>query len=277
MPQQAIILKGLDEKPEVSTSKSITTARDEAIKSVKTVLALKTITDAAGLQTAADAHRKLRGILKTVETARTTVKAPVIALGKEIDAAARTFVAEAERLAGQLQGMINNYQLRQLREQEAEEARVANEKANQGKAVQAELTALQNELAKGRVSKKRHEEISNRVFDLELMLETLGIQAEETQLATTTPGQEVKGVSSKVVYDFELAGTTEAEKAKNLYAFVQAYPELCNIDIKRRATLDKLNSGGFTTSFPEDQPLPPDYVPRVPGLRVFQTAKTRVS
>ena len=126
--------------------------RDFALLASK---ACASVTSAEEAQAAVDALRELRAVQKQVEDSRTQVKAPILDLGRKVDATAREFLAEVGSEVVRLNGAVTAWQreqdelrrqaealrARQIREQEqrerqakeaadrAEKARLAQEAA----------------------------------------------------------------------------------------------------------------------------------------------------
>jgi hypothetical protein len=96
--------------------------KEEAIESAAMVAKVDSVTSQ---ELAVDAQKSCRRIIKLVEDARKDVKAPVIAFGKAIDDAAKSFVAEVAREELRIARLVGDFQ-------QAEIARARSIEANTG-------------------------------------------------------------------------------------------------------------------------------------------------
>jgi len=103
---------------------AITLAKQERdrllLKSKETI---KTVTTADEAAIASKALKAIKGFTRGIEDARKDVKAPVVELGRRIDAVAATLTTDLELEATRLSKLIGNFQAEQNRI--AEEARIA--------------------------------------------------------------------------------------------------------------------------------------------------------
>lgn len=266
MSDTALALTGTFDKAEIVKSAGITEKRDKALAAASVVASI--IHTPQDLVLARDAFRDLREVIKAVEEAASALKRPIDAIGKQILRTRDSFLAEAETASAQLQGCINNYQQRELDKakaiaQEAERERV--------KAAEQAAKAAQ-ELESARAMPTSTPE------DIEAA-EDAALQAElAAELLPAVQAPQVRGVSGREVFDYSLKGKTDREQLESLHAFAQAYPHLVRIELRRSDILDELNRGKcFRSEFPEEQPLPPDWIPKPPGLEVFRKVTTRIS
>lgn len=105
---------------EVSLNPEAITLRDELVQKASLI---KTVTDEASQALAVAAVRDLKAISKAVEANRTALKAPVLALGRQIDTLAKEFTAGIEAESRRIEQRVASYQAEQRRLQEEEERR----------------------------------------------------------------------------------------------------------------------------------------------------------
>jgi hypothetical protein len=196
------------------------------------------------------ALRRLKEIRTGMETSRKAVKAPVLELGRKIDAIAATFLEECSKQEGRLQGLINHYQRKQL------EAK--NDETGKLKEMQERAAQLRKE---GRESE---------AFDLEMSLEI-----------AVVPGiDKPRGLAVRQRINFQVTDPI---------LFVQAWPQFWKhsdenetLRVDRMRVLDELNkpdgNGAFhKTRFPEELSANDDpRLVRPAGLRVYEEIKAHV-
>jgi len=131
------------------------TARQNAIDDAKMV---RVVSDAFGQESATEALRAIKALLKSIETSRKQIKEPVLALGKRIDSTAAEFVQELDREAARLTGLLASYELEQRRiaaeaeaKRRAEEAKLRAEQERQ----ERERFAAERELQRQREEAER--------------------------------------------------------------------------------------------------------------------------
>lgn len=221
--------------------------------------------ETSGEQTeAVEALRELKAVLNGMESTRKAVKKPVIELGRKIDNLAHGFTAEIEKQFGRLQGLINHYQKKQLREQREQEKEIEKE--------QATAAELRHEADIARAAGKfeEAESLEARAFDLEM-------NAEVAVVATT---EKPRGLVVRNKINFQVL---------DAIVFAQAWPQFWKwhedtetLKLDRMRILDELNredqKGVFhMTRFPEELSKTDD--PRLvqpAGLRVYEETKSHV-
>lgn len=210
------------------------------------------------------ALRLLKEIRTGMETSRKAVKAPVLDLGRKIDAIAATFLDDCLKQEGRIQGLINHYQRKQAELRAAEELKLE----------QQTLTAaeLRQEAAKHREigEHSKADALENQALDMELSAEV-----------AIVPGiDKPKGLAVRQRINFQVTDPI---------VFCQAYPKLWKasdnnetLKVDRMRVLDELNkhngSGLFhKTTFPEELPAGDDpRLVRPAGLRVYEEIKAHV-
>lgn len=269
MSESALALTGTFDNPndaKIVESAAITKQRDDLLKKYNKMPAV--ILTAEQLIEARDSFRLLRELESLVEDTASALKRPIDALGKKILRTKEEFLDKASKAKEQLQGRINNYQQREL--DKAKETAAAAERERVKAAEVAAKAAQELEAARAMPSATPE--------DIEAA-EDAALQAElAAELLPAVQAPQVRGVSGREMLDFRLKGSTENQQRESLHAFAQAYPHLVKIEPKRREILEELNSGScFRSEFPEEQSLPPDWIPKPPGLEVYRKVATRIS
>jgi hypothetical protein len=245
--------------------------RRQALEAAKPV---RQVTTADEQTVAVDALRQLKAIRTGMEATRKSVKAPVLELGKKIDATAAGFLEDVNKQEGRLQGMINHYQRKQLEHKREEDERLSNEAKH---AVELETQA--GELRHNAVFEtdpqtraemlRRAEELDVQALDKKLTAEVLDV----------APGiDKPKGLVVRSRITFEVIDPI---------VFAQAYPafwkwhkETETLKLDRMRILDELNkeSGLFRrTRFPEELSRSDDErLVNPAGLRVYEETKSHV-
>lgn len=262
-----LALRGFGGVPEITPDAH--TLKRHALEHAKPILKVENETEQAA---AVEALRELKSIRTGIEATRKSVKAPVLDLGKKIDAIASDFIADAEREERRLQGLVNHYQRVQLDRQRAEEDRLRRE--------QTEAQRLEEEA-------KRKREEAEQANDPALKEEAAKL--EEKALDATMAGElsggtvaiaKPKGLVVKSRLNFQIM---------DAIVFCQAYPQFFSwnaetetLKLKRREILEELNredgKGIFhETKFPEELPDHKDSrIVKPAGMRVFEETKSHV-
>lgn len=254
------------------------------------------VTDSASCDLAQSRIKSLASIRTAVEKSRKDIKAPVIELGRRIDATATEFVAEVITEESRLSGLVADYVREEQRkareareaaererqriereehekrmealraEQEAERQRMAAERA----AHEAEMAALaaqrQQDAAAQRAAeqaasaaRQAQEEARQRAEAAQREQERAAEEARrQAEAVTTTAPVEVAGVSNEI--DFRVV-----DAAAFYAAFSAKCPEFFEIVVKRAPVLEALKKSLKAKG----------KIPAVPGLEVFENVKVR--
>ena len=138
-----IIVSGSLPRPEIELSPAAFNARTLALEASGRIKAIGTVAD---LDAAAAALTKIKSLTRTVEDSRKEVKAPVLEVGRRIDATAKDYLAPLEAEAKRLSVIVGAYQEAARRKAEKEREEAAKAQA----AALAEMNAKQAEaLAQG--------------------------------------------------------------------------------------------------------------------------------
>ena len=159
---------------------------------------IKTIEDAFDAECAADVLGNISRELKAMEDARKAVKAPVLELGKRIDALAKEWATEIEAEKTRISRVLGDYQLAERRKKE--EAERAAREESRIKQIQAEA-----EIEKGNVeaAEKHVQAIA-------------AIQAKASEAS-----HQIAGTAVRETHQFEVT---------DIAALFKAAPHLCKIE-----------------------------------------------
>lgn len=173
------------------------------------------VDSAISQELAVDAQKSLARITKLVEDARKEVKAPVIAFGKAIDDAAKTFVKSATEELTRVSTLIGDFHQAELAKQRSAEA-----------AQKAELD---------KVEKAREEALSkaDTIDQREAIREEYAQLAAVTQTPTVAPAR-VEG--QRIVEDWEF-------EVVNPAVLAQMHPTLVKIEPRKSEIKDALKMG----------------------------------
>lgn len=254
---QQLVLKDFSGAPEITPGAH--QLKRAALASARSVLKVEDDGEQMG---AVEALRRLKAIRQGLEQSRKLVKAPVLELGRKIDALAHEFYAECDKEEMRVQGLINHYQRKQMERQAEEEAKLQREAD--------EATRLLVEAERLRKAGREDEALSAeaRAFDIQM-----------TQEVTVVPGVvKPKGLVVRNKINFQVTDPI---------VFIQAYPQFWKwqedgetLKLDRMRVLDELNkeNGLFRrTRFPEELSASDDErLVRPAGLRVYEETKAFV-
>jgi hypothetical protein len=224
---------------EIAIDPKAVAARDEAIENAHLVVTIRTHNQAVA---GADALRGLRAITKAVESSRTAAKAPVLELGRRIDAAAKEFNASAEAEIYRITAMLTAHETEQRRidaeaqRQRQEEARrmVAEENARLAEIARQQQEAARAERAAVNESERAAAETRRMVAEQAAAIERAAAAERQANLPVITERPKVSGTVVREEWNFDVL---------DLKAFAQAHPELVEITVKRAAVLQKIRGG----------------------------------
>lgn len=235
---------------EIQVDPEFITARELALVAARDVVA---VNDEFSQTCAVDALRELQDLAKTVEKSRTIFKAPVLALGRSIDAKAAELAADITTEAGRLQGLTAKYQDGLRRAAEAAErarlAEVARIEAEQRAAAEAERKAKEDAQA-AFTAQQQQEALAARQAE---QAKLKALERESIAVRTTVVAAPVKpaGLVVKSVCKFEVV---------NLEQLYKARPDLCRIEASTAAINEAMRAGAR----------------EIPGLRIWEETKTEV-
>ncbi len=244
--------------------------RDKAVALASEILV---VVNSGQQATAVAALRALKGISKEVEASRKSAKAPVLDLGKRVDAIAEQFAAPVVAEEQRLTKLLTDFEVEQqrLRDEEARKAqadadRLAAAERKKADALRAQQSEAERELAAAREAAgnaETKEELATariaveaalrRVLDLGGRIESANDAAVVAQ-AFPTPVPKAAapaGLAAQQSWTFEIL---------DLKAFAAACPDLVEISPKRSAILAMIRDGAR----------------QLPHARIFQEVRISV-
>jgi hypothetical protein len=224
-----IVVSGSLPCPQIELSPAAFNARTMALEASGRIKAIASVAD---LDAAAGALTKLKSLTRSVEDSRKEVKAPVLEVGKRIDATAKDYLAPLEVEAKRLSVIVGAFQeaARRKAEKDREEAaRVQAEALAELNAKQAEALANGDEAAADAARAEAADKIA------------------ASQLAViAAEGPKPEGIVTRTSWKFEVV---------DINALHAARPELCLIEPNNAAIRAVVKTGA-----------------QIPGLRVWQEA-----
>lgn len=213
---------------ELLVNPEIQQRRDEAVAAASLIVRV----DSASTQnTAVDAQKELKRLMKLVEDARVQCKSPALDYGRAVDKTAKDFVGPLLAEDFRIARLIGNFQAEQLElARKAEAERLAK--------LQAEVAA-----ANAAIAAAPTPEAKQAIADQ--------AEAKIAQLEVPISQPKAAGQVVRETWDYQVV---------DIWKLVKARPDLCNITVKRRETLEVLAAG----------------VRDIPGLRVFKEVKSGV-
>ena len=267
-----IAVAGL-ESAKVEISTDAYTRRTEVIDAAK--FCPSAVTDADTQAEVTNAVRDIKRLLKEVEDGRKAVKAPVLDIGRKIDAAAAEFTATLEAEANRLTGLLTTYETQQRRiAAEAEAKRQAEIKRQQDEArkAQEEIERKAREAEQARQAAERAaREATNAEARAKAQDEARKAQEAQQQAAAEKVKQEEAAklqqaelmrapaptVTRAAGASVSAPWTFEVVDIKALHA---ACPDLVELSVKRSDVLAVIRGGAR----------------EIPGLRIYQDTKVVV-
>jgi hypothetical protein len=245
-----LVLKNFSGEPEITPSAYA--LQKAAIAAAKPILKVETDEEQA---VAVAAMQLLKNLRSGMETTRKLVKAPVLDLGKRIDAKAADFLEEPEREEKRLAGLINHRQREIMEAQRKEQQRIERE--------QAEVLRLEAEA-------KRKREEAERANDDKLKAEAKKLEAAafDKKMEAEVSGTEIvvskpKGLIVKQRLNFEV--TDAIALCHALPRFFHWNPETETLKLRRRDILEELNAAASKAEI--KTPI---------GMRIFEDLRTHV-
>lgn len=235
----ALTITGL-QSAEIAIAAEARDLRDKLLVEIREVTA---VSDAFDADVAADVLKRATQLARGIEADRTTVKAPILALGKKIDALAKEITAELNDEIGRVSRVLGSYQLAEKQKAEAAE-RLARDEARR---IQAEAEQQAREAAKAADSETEALAAASEIMD------TAAAKIVETRKAiVSTVAPKAADTAVRVDVCFEVT---------DIVALYAARPELVNLEPNGAAirAICKAN--------PKLQ---------LPGLRHWTEAKTNI-
>ena len=206
-----------------------------------TAALVKSVTTPGQQQFAVDALREIKSIKRAIEDSRKAIKAPVLTLGKEIDAAVATFCAELDAEESRITKAVSTYQAEEARKaREAEEAR------------QADLRRIENErLAAEREAQRRADEEARAARSLEAAEEAAKRhEAEKLRAAVEAQKAREAVVVKPVVAPARAEGMAVRQVPRfeitDIRALAFARPDLVRVEPNSNAINAEIRAGNLT-------------------------------
>ena len=201
--QLEIIVSGPLPRPEIELSPAAFNARSEALMTSGNIKAIATVSD---LDAAAGALTVIKSLTRSIEDSRKEVKAPVLEVGRRIDAVAKDYLGPLDTEAKRLSVMVGSYQEAAVRKA----AKLREEEAKIQAAAVEEMLAKQNAAAAAgdeAAGDAAREEAAN-------------IIAASQIASTNAEGPKADGIVTRTAWKFEVS---------DIDALYAARPELCAI------------------------------------------------
>ena len=235
----ALTITGL-QSTEIAIAPEARELRDKLLVEIR---GIAVVSDAFDADVAADVMRRATQLSRGIEADRTTVKAPVLALGKKIDALAKEITAELDTEISRVSRVLGAYQLAEKQKADAAD-RLARDEARR---IQAEAEQKAREAAKAADSDTEALAAASQIMD------TAAAKIVETRKAivsTVAPKAADTAVHVDVCFEVD-----------DIVALYAARPELVNLEPNGAAirAICKAN--------PKLQ---------LPGLRHWTEAKTNI-
>ena len=224
-----IVVSGSLPSPQIELSVAAFNARTLALEASGRIKAIASVAD---LDSAAAALTKLKALTRSVEDSRKEVKAPVLEVGRRIDAVAKDYLTPLETEAKRLSVIVGSYQEAQRRKAEKEREEAARAQAE----ALAEMNAKQAEaIAQGdeEAADAARADAADKIAASQLA-------------AINAEGPRPEGITSRTSWKFEVV---------DIAALYAARPELCVITPNNAAIRAVVKMGA-----------------KIPGLRVWQEA-----
>lgn len=197
-----LAISGWD-KPAVTIQKTATEAKAMALEQSRAISEVKNDLEA---QLASETLRDLKGLINSCESARTEVKAPVLDLGKRIDAAAKEYSQDLQSELSRVSRLVSGYQADKQRA--AEEAR---------RKQQEELARIERERLEAEEKARREADAAIAKAATPEAAEAAAVKAEQATIEASTVAQrraeaiapapvvqKQQGVSVRPVWKFEV-------------------------------------------------------------------------
>lgn len=282
-PDSALILSG--EGYSLEIAEDAASRKDELIAAASTVTE---VTDKASSELALSQIRDLAAMRNLVEKSRKEIKAPVLEVGKTIDAKAKEFVATIEEHEKRLKKLSGDYAAKvlQAQQEEARKRREAEEQRIKAEREAAEKVRLAEEAAaKAKAEQEAAEKAKEAAFWEDDEAETK--KAEEAEAKAKALAEEQRLAAEKLAEEQRIAAEKSAaeERARALQVVEEpsskvkmvpdftvddadlvyvTLPHLCKVEVKRKETLQLITDYMDRNN---------GELPTITGLTITKTAK----
>lgn len=247
---------------EISSVPSIVTSSTQHRDGILALAApIKEVKSQEQLETAVKVLAELAAIAKETESARKTIKEPVLKLGKQIDAIAADHVAKVEKETLRLKGLVNHWQTLQLREKEERERKaLADQREAQRIAEEAQrkIEAATNEDAK---------------LDAQLELERAKLAETSAEQQLSIPTNTPRGMTTRVRFDFQITDAVRSFGNDLVGTYWSAKEENETLKFDRAGFLKFLNSEAGRDWTPKEGEKEVNFAC---GIRIFRDVSVSV-
>lgn len=249
----AITLSGVAQAT-VTIEPSFYAERSSALAEAETVQA---VTNPLAQRFAVESLRSLQALAKQVEDSRKAIKAPVLDLGKKIDATAETAVEKINAEVTRIKGLLNAYEAEQRRiAAEAEAKRQAEERERQR--IEAErLAAIERERQAAEKAQREAEAAARNAATAEARAKAQAeAQAARDAQRIADMKRQAEEEAARVAAATALQSQPVANKpdgmrvstpwtfdVEDIAALYKARPDLCNVTPKRAEILTIIRAG----------------------------------
>lgn len=197
MSNLEIVVSGSLPRPQIELSPSAFNAREVALSAASQVKEITSVTD---LDDAARALTNIKRLTKSIEDSRKEVKAPVLEVGRSIDAVAKDYLSPLEAEAKRLSVMVGSYQEAERRKAD----RIRQEEARR----QAEaIEEMQREQQKAIISGNEEEADQARAKAADTI-------AESQLKVIAAEGPKAEGISTRTNWKFEVVDIESLHAAR---------------------------------------------------------------
>lgn len=180
------------------------------------------VTNDATREIAVVALRDCKGLMKQTEDSRVAVKAPFLAACKLIDKTAKLFIVEVERESNRITRLITDYEHEQRQKREEAERKQRQEAAR----LEQESIKAQQDARNAKTQEAEREAVDR--------MKQAKVEQQQVLSAVVAAKEKPEGVSVKADWDFDVVDPVKVYASR---------PDLCEITVKRRETLDAVRSG----------------------------------
>lgn len=199
MTQEALTLTGLG-TPQVELTVEATEARDGLLREASK---FRAVADQIDADSAAGLLRDMKSFLSTIEAGRTSVKKPVLEVGRRIDATARELVEKVKAESDRISRLLGSYQAEQRRLAEAQVREEQRRLEAEAKQRAAAIAAAETEEERQQAKEEAQTAIAQR----------------QAALAEVTPPK-IEGTSLRPTWLWEVT---------DMQALYKAAPHLCTL------------------------------------------------
>lgn len=202
------------ENVSISTTEEARAARNRLLEVAQTVTR---VTNPQQATHAANVLKDMKALTRSVELARTSVKAPILEQGKRIDALAKELTAEIEEQSRLIAATLGHYQAEQQRIADEARRKAWEEQQRIEAEAKAQIEALALKEARARSDAKKDEHAARAELVQEAAQQAI-VEVRQQAIAKVAVKQE--GIATRKVIKFEV---------ENITALYEAAPYLVSL------------------------------------------------